>query len=117
MDPFSPDNQPLSSNGNGYSPNGASRNGRSGRGLPNENGYGEGGSELSRSASAEDLPERIPVLEDQGERFDKARRSAIKVYVVLIVTGVVIGGISLFGIVMLMQHFGLTDVPIPVEQN
>lgn len=62
-------------------------------------------------------PEQLQIMEDQGERFDQARNSALKVYVVLVVAGVIIGLVSLFGIVLLMQHFGLTDVPVQVEQN
>ena len=122
MDPFSPGDQPLSANGNGQPKNGLNRNnlarnGLSSSGSPERSSYSLEASETALNNPNRDTPELIPVFEDQGERFDKARRSAIKVYVVLILTGVIIGGISLFGIVLLMQHFGLTDVPIRVEQN
>ncbi|MEM9214950.1 MAG: hypothetical protein AAGD25_11460 [Cyanobacteria bacterium P01_F01_bin.150] len=121
MDPFSPDDQSLPQNGNGKSTNGLNRNGFSKTGS--SYGYGKGGDGLeagnrsSLTRQSQEPPELIPVFEDQGERFDKARRSALKVYIVLIVIGVIIGGISLFGIAMLMQHFGLTDVPSTVEQR
>lgn len=123
MDPFPPRDQPLSANGNGQPKNGwnrknLARNGLSNNGSPDRSNSSSEASEITPLHSPDgDAPELIPVFEDQGERFDKARQSAMKVYVVLIVTGIIIGGISLFGIVLVMQHFGLTDVPIPVEQN
>ena len=123
MDPFSPGDQPLSANGNGQPKNGLNRNNLARNGLSNS-GFPDRSNDSLETSAIDPLntldreaPELIPVLEDQGERFDKARQSAMKVYLVLIVTGVIIGGISLFGIVLVMQHFGLTDVPVPVEQN
>ena len=77
---------------------------------PSQNGGG-----MYRESSPNEEEIGIPL--DQGERFDRARRSAIKVYVVLILVGLLIGGVSLAGIVWLLQHFGLTDVPVQVEQN
>ncbi|MEB3229475.1 MAG: hypothetical protein VKJ64_00585 [Leptolyngbyaceae bacterium] len=65
--------------------------------------------------SLDDADDALPP--DRGERFDRARRSAIKVYVVLIVIGLVIGGVMLVGIVSLMHHFGLTDGPVQVDQQ
>ena len=125
MDPFPPDDPLLPQNGNGKSANGSGRNGLANNGsyraeradkLPSRvPAFSNDG--LGENRPGKDGPELIPVYEDQGERFDKARRSALKVYIVLVVTGVIIGGISLFGIVLLMQHFGLTDVPVPVEQK
>ena len=128
MDPFSPSDQPLPSNDNGQSANGLGRNGLS-RNNPVRNdwsnsdtpyrpNYGQEEPGVAPLAGRDgDAPELIPVFEDQGERFDKARNSAMKVYLVLILVGVIIGAITLFGIVLLLQHFGLTDVPVPVEQK
>ena len=119
MDPFSSGDQPFPSNGNGQSANGLPKNNLARNGFSKSgSSYGSASSErFPLKDAGQDAPELIPVLEDQGERFDKARNSAIKVYVVLILAGVIIGGISLFGIVLFMQHFGLTDVPVPVEQK
>ena len=118
MDFFSPSDQPFPPNGNGQSANGlpqkkVTRNGFSKTDSSDETA----GSEIALSSGSNDAPEIVPVFEDQGERFDKARNSAMKVYAVLILAGVIIGAITLFGIVMVMQHFGLTDVPVPVEQK
>ncbi|NEQ97402.1 MAG: hypothetical protein F6K30_11865 [Cyanothece sp. SIO2G6] len=65
--------------------------------------------------AAADLDDNLPT--DTGERFDRARRSAMTVYAVLIAIGIVIGGVTLVGIALLMQHFGLTDVPAQVDQQ
>ena len=119
MDPFSSGDQPFPPNGNGQSANGLPQNNVTQNGFSEtDSSYKASGSEMVPSSTSDsDAPEVIPVFEDQGERFDKARNSAMRVYFVLILAGVIIGAITLFGIVMVMQHFGLTDVPVPVEQN
>jgi len=71
-------------------------------------------SQINMSDSGTDMIEPPP---DRGERFDQARRSALKVYLVLLVVGFSIGGLSLLGIFLLMQHFGLTDVPVQLDQG
>ncbi|MGK7889655.1 MAG: hypothetical protein AB4042_10000 [Leptolyngbyaceae cyanobacterium] len=88
-----------------------------------QNGYGHPHlPEPSSSDSTVDIlsldrshPQDIPIPPDTGERFDRARRSAMRVYIVLIAIGVIIGGVTLVGIASLMQHFGLTDVPAQVD--
>ena len=128
MDPFPPSDQPFPPNGNGQSTNGLNRNGLSrnnsarnnvsNSGSPYRSEYDQENAEMAPLSRVDrDVPELIPVFEDQGERFDKARNSAMRVYFVLILVGVVIGAITLFGIVLLLQHFGLTDVPVPTEQK
>lgn len=119
MEPFYPNDQSGPNNGNGKSKNGLTRNGKSNNEVSYPpNPYSSNPGELGQTSGPEQTtPELIPVFEDQGERFDKARKSAMKVYFVLIIIGVIIGGISLFGIAMLLQHFNLTDVPVPVEQK
>ena len=120
---FPPDESSFSEN-NGHPPqdplsnptlNGASRQ----RGVPEDSGAlpASGGRLASTRSGKSDVPEALPIMEDQGERFDRARNSALKVYVVLVVAGILIGIVSLFGIFLFMQHFGLTDVPVRVEQN
>lgn len=60
-----------------------------------------------------DLQPRSP---EEAERFQKARNSAKRLYLILLAIGLGIGILVSIGVVSLLQRFGLTDVPDQFEQ-
>ncbi|MEG4318103.1 MULTISPECIES: hypothetical protein [unclassified Microcoleus] len=59
-------------------------------------------------------------LDEQGEGLPKryhpaTKKTLQKLFLILIVVGVVIGGIVSVGVISLMQKAGLTDVPARVQ--
>jgi hypothetical protein len=59
-------------------------------------------------------------LDEQGEGLPKryhpaTKKTLQKLFLILIVVGVVIGGILSVGVLTLMQKAGLTDVPARVQ--
>ena len=64
----------------------------------------------------DDSPKISSVPKD-AERFEQARRSAQRLYLILLAIGLSIGVITSVGIVSLLQRFGLTEVPNQIEQN
>ncbi len=67
------------------------------------------------SLASEDASDEIP--DDESERFQKARKTAQRFYLILLVLGLSLGAIASIGVVMLLQRLGLTDVPARVEPN
>lgn len=59
-------------------------------------------------------------LDEQGEGLPKryhpaTKKTLQKLFLILIVVGVVIGGVLSVGVISLMQKAGLTDVPARVQ--
>ena len=59
-------------------------------------------------------------LDEQGEGLPKGyhpatKKTLQKLFLILVVVGVVIGGIVSVGVISLMQKAGLTDVPARVQ--
>ncbi|MEG3861757.1 hypothetical protein [Microcoleus sp. herbarium12] len=61
-------------------------------------------------------------LDDRGEGLPKhyhpaTKKTLQKLFLILIVVGVVIGGIVSVGVISLLQKTGLTDVPARVQNQ
>lgn len=64
----------------------------------------------------DDTPDLQPKTPEEAERFQKARNSAKRLYLILLAIGLAIGILASIGVVSLLQRFGLTDVPDQLEQ-
>lgn len=51
------------------------------------------------------------------KRVKAATQNAKRFYLILLVIGLAIGAVASIGVVALLRHWGLTDVPAQVEQE
>ncbi|MBK4732949.1 hypothetical protein JJD41_24230 [Oxynema sp. CENA135] len=66
------------------------------------------------------LPEddRISEVSEEDERrYQAAKKQFGQLYVILLVIGLAIGGVVAIGVVNLLDRWGLTEVPTPIEEG
>ena len=75
---------------------------------------------LSQPYAYDETPEwfRLPDRPTAGERKPTLTRKFLKrAFVILLAVGLVLGSVVAVGVVSLLKHWGLTDVPARVEQR
>ncbi|MEL6223405.1 MAG: hypothetical protein AAFQ57_09185 [Cyanobacteria bacterium J06626_14] len=67
--------------------------------------------------SNQDLSASEFITPENRERYEKAKQSARRLYLILLAIGLVLGILAAIGVVSFLRQFGLTGVPVQVEST
>lgn len=62
------------------------------------------------------LPQKLEFSQSHHD-YSRALEVVKRLYITLIIIGLVIGGVLSVGVLAAMKHFGLLGVPVPVEKT